>query len=335
MNLLKIKFLAKSNLLILALTFLSLKVAACDICGCFMGLTPYDNQSNIGLLYRYRSFSGYAGQRHYTFPKGSNFFMPSDNRTSPMASHNGNAQDYELYRTAEIRGRYFVHQRFELNAILPYNTNSERYNGNTTTISGIGDVNLYAGYHLVRKLNETFKQRLIVGAGVKLPTGKNNISNNQGLRYNTLMQPGTGSTDGFVYANYLIGYQKIGMSINSAYKVNGANKNQEGIANSSTTFLNFFYTQKLSKNWQIVPSAQFFYEYSAGETYKGKQTGEHQMNNLMGGLGADVYYKNIALNIGMQRNLWEAKTDHPLSAGKFYIGLTYNINQLYYLIKSS
>ena len=32
---------------------------ACDFCGSFMGITPYDNQSSITMLYRYKSYSGY------------------------------------------------------------------------------------------------------------------------------------------------------------------------------------------------------------------------------------------------------------------------------------
>ena len=324
-----------TKLLMLGLLLLSTSASACDICGCFMGLTPYDNQSSFGLLYRYRSFNGYQGQNHTVFPSRSVFFIPNNNKTSPLTDHNGNPADYELYRTMELRGRYFLHKRVELNAILPYNANSERYNGYTSSISGIGDINLYAGYHLIRKLDQTlFNQRLIVGAGIKLATGKNNITTTNGIRYSSLMQPGTGSTDGFVYANYLLGYKKFGMSISSSYKFNGQNKDQEGIANSSTTFLNFFYNQRLSKNWQIMPSVQFFYENSAGETYKNVKTGEHEMNNLMAGIGADLYFKNIAFNIGLQKNAWQATTDHPQSAAKIYLGITYNFNQLYYLLKS-
>jgi hypothetical protein len=333
-NLHKTKYLVSLSLL-LTLTSLSLTSIACDICGCFMGLTPYDNQSSFGILYRYRSFNGYAGQHHATFPSGGAFFIPADQKNSPLASHNGDETDYELYRTMEVRARYFLHQRIELNAILPYNANSERYNGHTSSISGMGDANIYAGYHLIRKLDQaTVNQRLIVGAGIKLATGEHQVKNEAGIRFPTLMQPGTGSTDGFVYANYLIGIKKFGLSINTSYKFNGENEDSEGIANSNTTFVNFFYNQKLSANWQIMPSIQFFYEKSAGETYKGIKTGEHEMNNLMAGIGADLYFKNVAFNIGYQKNAWQATTDHPQSAGKIYLGITYNFNQLYYLIKS-
>ncbi|UKT65292.1 transporter [Pedobacter mucosus] len=324
MNLSKIHYIASRKLLLLLLVLTSSQVFACDICGCFMGITPYYNRNSVSLLYRYRSFNGYGGQSHSLFPKGGNFFIPARSQNSPITGHAGNPDDYELYRSLEIRGKYFINSRFEINAILPYVSNSERYNSNTSSISGVGDINIYAGYHLVQKLEDNFKQQLIAGAGIKLPTGKNDFKNNEGIRYLSLMQAGTGSTDGFVYLNYLVGLGKFGASINTSYKVNGTNNREEGIANSTTSFLNIFYTQRIGKDIQIMPSAQFFYEYSAGEKYNGEKTGEHVMNNLMGGIGADIFYRNVALNAGVQKNIWEGETDHPLSAGKVYVGITYN-----------
>ncbi|WP_316826895.1 transporter [Pedobacter miscanthi] len=324
MNLSKIHYTARRKLLILVFVLMGSQVFACDICGCFMGITPYYNRNSISLLYRYRSFSGYEGQSHSLFPSGGNFFIPARSQDSPITNHAGNPGDYELYRSLEIRGKYFINSKLEINAILPYVSNSERYNGYTSSISGVGDINLYAGYHLVQKLEDNFKQQLVAGAGIKLPTGKNDFKNNAGIRYSSLMQAGTGSTDGFVYLNYMVGLGKFGASLNTSYKVNGTNSRDEGIANSTTSFLNIFYTQSIGKDVKIMPSAQFFYEYSGGEKYKGQKTGEHVMNNLMGGAGVDVFYKNVALNAGVQKNIWEAETDHPMSAGKVYVGITYN-----------
>ncbi|MDQ0639196.1 hypothetical protein QF042_002761 [Pedobacter sp. W3I1] len=324
MNLSKIHYTTSRKLLILVFVLMSSQVFACDICGCFMGITPYYNRNSISLLYRYRSFSGYEGQSHSLFPNGGSFFIPARSQDSPITNHAGDPGDYELYRSLEIRGKYFINSKLEINAILPYVSNSERYNGYTSSISSMGDINLYAGYHLVQKLEDNFKQQLIAGAGIKLPTGKNDFKNTAGIRYSSLMQAGTGSTDGFVYLNYMVGLGKFGASLNTSYKVNGTNSRDEGIANSTTSFLNIFYTQSIGKDVKIMPSAQFFYEYSGGEKYKGQKTGEHVMNNLMGGAGIDVFYKNIALNAGIQKNIWEAETDHPMSAGKVYVGITYN-----------
>ncbi|PWS28974.1 hypothetical protein DHW03_03830 [Pedobacter yonginense] len=324
MNLSKIHYTVSRKLLILVLMLMGTQAIACDICGCFMGITPYLNRNSISLLYRYRSFNGYNGQQHSLFPKGGSFFIPSDRKNSPITNHDGNPEDYELYRSLEVRGKYFITSRLEVNAILPYVSNSERYNGYTSTLSGIGDVNFYAGYHLVQKTESKFKQQLIAGAGIKLATGKNDFKNNEGIRYSSLMQGGTGSTDGFVYLNYLVGVGKFGASLNTSYKVNGTNSEEESIANSTTSFLNIFYTQRIGQDVQVMPSAQFFYEYSGGEKYKGVKTGEHVMNNLMGGIGLDVFYKNVAFNAGIQKNIWEGETDHPMSAGKVHLGITYN-----------
>ena len=324
MSLLKIHYIVNSKILILLFVLVGSQTFACDICGCFMGITPYFNRNSISLLYRYRSFNGYDGQNHSLFPTGGKFFIPAREQNSPITGHAGNQADYELYRSMEIRGRYFIISRLEINAILPYVSNSERYNGYTSSISGIGDVNLYAGYHLVQQLENNFKQQLIAGIGVKLPTGKNDFKNNEGIRYSSLMQAGTGSTDGFVYLNYIVGLGKFGASLNTSHKVNGTNSRDEGIANSTTSFLNIFYTQSVGKDVQVMPSAQFFYEYSGGEKYQGIKTGEHVMNNLMGGVGVDVFYKNMALNAGLQKNIWEAETDHPMSAGRVHLGITYN-----------
>lgn len=307
--------------------------SACDICGCFMGITPYDNQSSISTLYRYRSFNGYEGMNNKLFPKSSDFLIPSDKDGTVPDHHHGDPTDYEIFRTIELRGRYFIHQRMELNAIIPYNSNSYNFHGKTTTLSGLGDVNVYAGYHLIRKLQDKgLRQRLITGAGLKLATGKHDMQNRAGDRFLLLNQPGTGSTDGFIYFNYLLGFKNAGLSWNASYKVNGKNEEGESIANSTTQFVNLFYTATLGKNFKAVPSIQTFYEYSKGEKLNNVLTGEHEMNNIMTGLGLDLFYKNIALNTGFQINAYNGESHHLGSAGRVHFGVTYNFNQLYYLI---
>lgn len=54
---------------------------ACDFCGCFMGITPYDNHSSISAMYRYKMFNGYQNmnQRHNVFQKST--FQMALNKT--------------------------------------------------------------------------------------------------------------------------------------------------------------------------------------------------------------------------------------------------------------
>ena len=324
----------KAKIILAVLLVINSSAKACDICGCFMGITPYDNQSSVSLLYRYRTFSGYDGQKHPIFPNGAKIFPVGNQLNAPITNHEGDASDFEAYRALELRGRYFLSRRIELNAIVPYSSNSEKYNGNVSSVAGMGDITAYAGYHLLRKLDQkTVNQRLIVGGGFKLPTGKNDVENTQGIRYNTLTQAGTGSTDGFAYFSYLLGYKKAGLNLSTTYKVNGANKEKEGIANSTSSFVNVFYNVGLNAKIRMVPSAQIAYEYSGGEKYRGEKTGEHVMNNLMTGVGLDVFVKNVGVNLAVQTKGWAAKDDHPQPAGRLVLGLSYNFNQLYYMVK--
>ena len=311
---------------------------ACDICGCFMGITPYDNQSGISLMHRYRIFNGYQhyGQSAQFFPKGAQPFFPTSlNETDPNYSHShkGDPTDFEAFRVMELRGKYFLAKRLELNAFVPYVMNTSQINGRQLDLSGLGDVTLFAGYHLIRAIETAGVQsRLIVGGGLKLPTGDFRRGSAPGRRYPVLNQPGTGTTDGFVYANYIGSYRSIGLSVNGSYRRGVANRFEEALAPGTTAFANLFYRLPLNQNWQLYPSAQFFYEKTKGELFEGQLTGEHAMNNALLGPGLDIYYKNLSLNTSVQFPVYTASTDHPASAGRLVLALGYSFKQSKYLL---
>ena len=106
----------KKLILILFINFSFFQISfACDICGCFMGITPYDNQSSFGLYHRYRSFSAYEGQTPTFFPKTA---LNSSMNPQPLPIHKHGAghgtetfpdTDFETFSTLELRGKYFIH----------------------------------------------------------------------------------------------------------------------------------------------------------------------------------------------------------------------------------
>ncbi|UYZ64812.1 hypothetical protein [Hymenobacter weizhouensis] len=311
---------------------------ACDICGCFMGITPYDNQSSLSLMHRYRVFNGYQqhGQSPQFFPAGSRPFFPAHpNRTDAdfRHAHNGNAGDFEVFRVVELRGKYFLSKRVELNAFVPYAMNSAQTHGQQLNLAGLGDVTVFGGYHLIRQIETAGVQsRLVVGGGVKLPTGAYQRRNALGRRYPTLQQPGTGTTDGFVYATYIGSYRSLGLSVSSSYRRASRNALEESLAPSTTTFANLFYRVALGTNWQVYPSAQFFYEKTRGETFEGRLTGQHAMHNALLGPGLDLYCKNVSLNTSFQLPVYTASTNHPASAGRLVLAVGYSFKQTKYLL---
>lgn len=310
---------------------------ACDICGCFMGITPYDNQSGVSLMHRYRIFNGYQqlGQSAQFFPAGARPFFPSPLNSDNGYKHNhvGDPTDFEAFRVLELRGKYFLSRRVELNAFVPYVMNTSQITGKQLNASGVGDVTVFAGYHLIRAIETAGVQsRLIVGGGIKLPTGEYRRENAQGQRYPLLNQVGTGTTDGFIYANYIGSFHSFGLSVNSSYRRSAENTYRNSLAPSTATFASLFYRVPLGTDWQIYPSAQFFYEKTDGEMLEGQLTGEHAMNNALLGPGLDIYYKNVSLNTSFQLPVYTAATDHPASAGRFVVSVGYSFKQTKYLL---
>ncbi len=331
---------------------------ACDFCGCYMGITPYDNQSSISFLYRYKSFNGYphTNQHNQLFPAAHQSMIYNSNTTSNSSNqinqnifgqrHGSNAlptatplktqKDYEVYTTAELRVKYFIHQRIELNAVAPLVTNYNRVNENKQTINGVGDITAFAAYHLISKvLTEKYQHRLIIGAGIKLPVGDYYQKGKDNQRIDFLLQTGTGSVDYLTYANYIFGYKKFGFNFNSNVKINGENYYHEKIGNSSTNYLNVFFKFREGKNLKLFPSIQGYYEYSKGLYINNELQPATQMNIACGGVGLDMFYKNFTLNMSFQLPVYEKKYESNLeNSCKAMVGLTYSFNQMKYLLKS-
>ena len=314
---------------------------ACDICGCFMGITPYDNQSSFGIYHRYRSFSAYDGQTPSFFPKK----FSTGSRELPLpfpiqkhGNHGSNTNtfpetDFETFSTIELRGKYFIHNRIELNGILPYNMNRLRTGDSLYQLNAIGDINLFAGFHILRPDEyKKIQQRLILGAGIKLATGHYYIGLNEENRHPLLNQPGTGSNDLMFYINYVFGFKKWGLSTNLSYKINGENYFKEKIANSYTNYTNLFYKFKKG-NFIFIPSAQLYYEYTNGLMIENVLQEGTKMNQLMLGPGFDFFYKNIGFNSNFQFTLYEDLYEGNVqSVCRFMFGISFNFNQKNYLL---
>jgi hypothetical protein len=321
---------------------------ACDICGCYMGLTPYNNFSSVGVYYRYRAFNGYpiANQSHQLFP--SSVFR--QNKTAKLM-HGGidhdlpapddqealdslfPAKDYELYRVYELRAKFFIHKRLEINALIPFYSNSSREHGTLKTLSGIGDINAFMGYHIISRPDDPlWKRRLVVGTGIKMRTGKYLLADENNFRFDPLLQPGTGSNDWLLYTNFMLGYKSIGLNSTVMYKVNGSNVYDERIGNSITSYANFFYIAKLG-DVQIIPSAQFYHEYTKGLFRKDELIPNTAMTEIMLGPGLDIMYKGFLINTGVQFTVYSgSEATNPGSAGRMILGLSYNFLQKKHLI---
>ena len=314
---------------------------ACDICGSYMGVTPYNNASSISFYNRYRSFNGYNinNQKHVLFPS------PIFN-TNAKIMHGGelpgiNPQnldslypktDYDVYRTYELRLKYFLQKRIEINAIVPFSINSSKEQNIKETLKGMGDASIFLGYHLISKQDApVWKNRLIIGTGIKIGTGKYLLADAYNIRYDALLQPGTGTNDWLSYGNYLVGYKNLALNTTFMYKVNSTNTYKEKIANSLTNHSTLFYIVKIN-NVQLMPSAQFYYEHTDGLFRNKEYILNTRMTEAMLGPGLDILYKGFMLSGALQMSIYSASGQtNPGGAGRLILGISYTIMQKKFL----
>jgi hypothetical protein len=323
-------------LLSLGAALAPLAVSACDLCGCFMGLTPYDNQSSVTWLHRYRAYHGYSGQPHDVMPTGAPGLLRVEHDGHDHGTTAPDPTDFEIYRVDELRARWFLTKRLEVSAYVPMVRNVSQENGSQTSVTGLGDVSVLIGYHVLRQIEtEGVQQRLILGAGAKLPTGASNRRSAEGIRYELPHQPGTGTLDPLLYATYVMGYRRVGLSLTTSGKISARNSFGESLAPALTQYVTLFYTLPVGDDWRIIPSAQLYYERTKGQRQDGVLTGEHALNEAMLGPGVDVFWRNLSLAASGQLPVYRhSDPNHTVSAGRIVLGLTYSFRQTKYLFGS-
>jgi hypothetical protein len=288
-NILEIGVLQSSKKLILLLTALLffLNSTACEICGCSIngyhyGILPQFTKNFVGLKYSYRSFQ-------------------SQHLISEQLYILGHTST-EYYNAAELWGRFYVNKKIQLYAFVPFNHYLTNEQGAKTIAKGMGDITIAANYTLYNNATnpiKNFKQTLLVGGGVKLPTGKFNTSK-LGAALNPSINTGTGSIDYLTNIIYTCRFKKVGLNADANYRINSTNKNDFIYGNRFTTAAKFFYWKNMGKKTTLLPNAGIMYEHAA----KDKHYAEIQ--NFSGG---NITY----LTAGIEAYI-----------GKINIGTTYN-----------
>lgn len=312
---------------------------ACDFCGAFMGVTPFDNKNSFALTHRYRVFNGYQAmnQNSQLFPAGSyRLAAPPSvlHGTSPHSAPEMSKSDFESFKVFELRSKYFIHPRIEINALIPFVNNKQKAMGQETSVSGFGDASLFIGWHAIQKLEDVkVRQRLILGAGIKIPTGKSNFAYDDGDRIPVMLQAGTGSTDGFLYASYTAAKSGWRWGATVLGKYNGTNKYGEQLR-PSTVNSAFAAYQFRSCSWVFLPQLQVYEEYTNGLQEGAELVEGTGMNMILAGPGVDVYRKNFGINLSAQLPVYQKTAEMNMkTSGRLVIGISYSFDAAKYLFK--
>jgi hypothetical protein len=229
------------------LTMSSLSVRACDQCSCassgFMGIVPQFGKHFVGFQYNYQQFK--------TTHLGSLYDGAEQERS------------VEHFHTIELLVRYVPHWRVQILGSLPfvYRTQSSNINGSFVGY-GIGDASVGALYTVLSTpdtIGKKVRHNLIVGAGLKMPTGTTQFKQDNEVLHQNL-QPGTGSWDPNFNLRYIIRIKRWGISSLANYKLNTANRLDYKFGDRITGFVGAFY-------WTVYKEVTFMPQLALNADY--------------------------------------------------------------------
>ena len=232
---------------------------ACDVCGCaaggqYLGLLPGANRDFIGIQYQYNAFKSDHPSLFENWPD----------------EHSVNH-----YNAFQVWGRYTIGRRIQLFGFVPYRYNLQYGDTAKYTSSGVGDISLLANIVAVNKDDGQWQHQLLMGGGIKLPTGRYmGITEMDKLGLPNL-QPGTGSWDLMTNANYTLKNGVYGVNADVTYAITTANSSSYKYGNKLGASAVLFRSVPVGKV-EIMPQAGVRYEYALHDydNYKRKWLNE-------------------------------------------------------------
>ena len=292
----------RKYVLILLLCLTALPALACDLCGCsnggsFFGILPQGHRGFLGVRYRYASYNSHLNSL--------------------------NLSTREQFRTAELWGRFYPAKRVQVMAFVPFQFSQQTMlkTGEITPLSGLSDITALAHYNLINTFMDDsivhkINHNLLVGGGVKLPTGRFRYDENSLLDVsNPNFQLGTGSTDWLLNAIYTARYKNWGANADLSYRITTTNPNGYRFGNRLNASASVFYlTGSGFGKTSIMPNAGVFVEQAGHDVRSGvtnKQTGGYAtyLN-----IGTEVYLNKLSLGVSYRKPVSQYLSEGELRA---------------------
>ncbi len=281
---------------------------ACDICGCsagnyFIGPFPQFRKHFFGTRYSFRSFDSRLASDPTQFSK-------------------------DFYQTIELWGGWNIDKKWQLIAFFPYSINRQTSDDGVKKSNGLGDMTFIINYNLLNKRTRgnhgnIISQQLLVGGGVKLPTGKF-AADSSDILATANNQAGTGSVDFILNAMYTYHINDWGINSSINYKINNsANNYQFGNRLSSSAFV-FRSISGITTTFN--PNVGLLYENLAPGKLNSLKIEDNGGYALLAAAGLEVNFSKMALGFNAQlplsQNLSNGQTSTKLR-GMFHLTFTF------------
>lgn len=269
-------------ILLVALSYINSSMA-CDVCGCgaggqYFGILPQFQRHFVGVRFQYQRFAS-------THPALLSFEKPATARD-------------EFWRT-EVWGRYVLHPRLHLYAVLPYQKAQQIENESEKSAAGWGDLTIQANFILLNtgdSISAQWRHAVAFGTGIKAPTGKYTFSaENQQLPMG--IQPGSGSWDVPFSFGYTVRKGKLGVNNEVNYRYNTRNVDGFRFGDRLTVSSRAFAWFKIQR-FTLLPSLGIQY-YSAERNQQDAVNQDYSGGSSTSLFaGGDVYWKSLHFAAG-------------------------------------
>jgi hypothetical protein len=175
------------------------------------------------------------------------------------------------------------HPNFDLTILAPLVTNHFREagtNGQTVGGTGLGDILILMKYRFLRHDSERGTTQASVTAGPKLPSGRTDLSDQNGNLLPASLQPGSGSTDFYAGVNWtytgLFNFKRLvaDAEFHSLWRTEGTQATRLGNDLGSRFWLSYrpYESKDVRREWFIGPALTWFHSQDdriAGVTQPG------------------------------------------------------------------
>ncbi|MDX2248562.1 MAG: hypothetical protein SF052_17385 [Bacteroidia bacterium] len=223
------------------------RLLGCEVCGCaatgsMIGIMPQYKNNFVSLGWRYSRF--YASEN---LDGGSDFFHQTD-----------------------IRLGFRLGKRLHIQAVLPYNLNTHISEVEKNSYRGSGDSWVMGEFKIFQSSDSSksaFRHYVSAGAGVKTPTGKFDLENQENPMPANF-QMGSGSWDYLLHSMYNLRFRSWGITADISGRINTENADQYLFGNQivGTAYLSYL-IQTSSVN--IMPFAGVYHERLGRNVYEG------------------------------------------------------------------
>ena len=209
------------------------------------------------------------------FPGGALISYNSIFQTRPKAQAISPTSFPTFSYEGDFNFTWGFHRNFDLAVLVPVITNHFESAGSTVGGAGLGDIMVLVKYRFFRSDSERGTTQASVTFGPKLPTGLTGLTGINGTLLPATLQPGSGSTDMFLAANWtytgLFNIRRLvaDEDFHSLLRTTGTQDSRLGNTLESRFWLSYrpYEAKDGSKEWFIGPELTWL--YSADERIAG------------------------------------------------------------------